>query len=340
MAGVNKSTVSRVLRGRRDVAVATRRRVLDAAKQLGYRLDPALSRIAAMRWRKQHMHAGNRIAFVESERSADHERYWRGVSRQADPLGYGVDRFCLDDYHSVASVGSILLTRGVKLVVLAGFPSASALVGFPTQSFLAVHCGPTEPGFPFSSVMMDLPRVLSEVWTTVRRAGLVRIGLVQYHYCESHYRSLQLAGTYRALQALASDPVVPTLQIHDKAPGAAMRAQAAGWLRETAPDLIIVGCDLASEPFVELRERGLAIPPLVSLATDPEATGIAGYTRGLGELGALAVRQLHLNYLAGEHVAARSMNSLVEPTWQDDHLLSSSIATWIDQHPPPERLIA
>jgi LacI family transcriptional regulator, repressor for deo operon, udp, cdd, tsx, nupC, and nupG len=50
-AGVSVATVSRALRGLPNVAVATRARVEEAARELNYRADPAASRLAAGRSR-------------------------------------------------------------------------------------------------------------------------------------------------------------------------------------------------------------------------------------------------------------------------------------------------
>ena len=48
-AGVSVATVSRALRGLPNVAVATRARVEEVARELNYRADPAASRLAAGR---------------------------------------------------------------------------------------------------------------------------------------------------------------------------------------------------------------------------------------------------------------------------------------------------
>ena len=50
-AGVSVATVSRALRGLPNVAVSTRARVEEVARELNYRADPAASRLAAGRGR-------------------------------------------------------------------------------------------------------------------------------------------------------------------------------------------------------------------------------------------------------------------------------------------------
>ncbi|TXI81103.1 MAG: LacI family transcriptional regulator, partial [Cupriavidus sp.] len=48
--GVGKTTVGRVLQGTGYVAEKTREKVLQAAKKLGYRPDPALGALTRRRW--------------------------------------------------------------------------------------------------------------------------------------------------------------------------------------------------------------------------------------------------------------------------------------------------
>ena len=63
-AGVSLAAVSYALRGHGKVAVATRRRVTAAARQLGYRPNPRVASLMAHIRRGQADPRGERLAFI------------------------------------------------------------------------------------------------------------------------------------------------------------------------------------------------------------------------------------------------------------------------------------
>ena len=78
VAGVDQSTVSLALRGDPRISPATRRRVLEAAKKLGYK--PFLNADAKRMIARSHGRPArtNIIAFVRSSRAALHADSWGG----------------------------------------------------------------------------------------------------------------------------------------------------------------------------------------------------------------------------------------------------------------------
>jgi DNA-binding LacI/PurR family transcriptional regulator len=99
-AGVSKNTVSLALRGSRRVSEDTRQRVLVAVEQVGYRLNPALSKLMS----EVSLHPKRRsyliIAFLNyfsdslaSERHLPLRGFYHGALRQAKAMGYDVREF-------------------------------------------------------------------------------------------------------------------------------------------------------------------------------------------------------------------------------------------------------
>lgn len=99
-AGVSKNTVSLALRGSRLVADATRERVLRTVEELGYRLNPGMSKLMS----EVSLHPKHRryasIAFFnhfshpfESDRHLPLRGFYRGALRQARALGYEVKEY-------------------------------------------------------------------------------------------------------------------------------------------------------------------------------------------------------------------------------------------------------
>lgn len=319
LAGVNKSTVSRVLRGDFVVAAATRERVLEAVEKLNYTLDPALSRIAAVRWQKYRTRAGEALAFVEATRAPINDRFFAGAEEQARPLGYALKRFCQEDFRGGVSVGAVLRTRAIKQVVLAGFQTQASLDGFPTQDFLTVHCGPTVPGVPIGTAMIDFTEALSTLWARAMRRGLRRIGLVQLIGQNQLYSDLQVQGVFRCWESSHPDRAISAVCELPADP--ACRVEAMGtlkaWVAEHQPDLVIGSHDIINAMLASTTGPGMRQPEFVSLAREDTTGAIAGFAEGARDLGALAVRLLHLNYLAGSQLAPSNTNSLAEPVWRE-----------------------
>lgn len=119
--GVDASTVSLALSGHPRIPTATRARVEAAAKELGYRPDPALASIAAARWKGRRDAKGTTLAFlVDDLKTAEIELmlYLDGVRQQADLLGYRVETFSLSDYPSPEALLRVIRTRGIRGTVV------------------------------------------------------------------------------------------------------------------------------------------------------------------------------------------------------------------------------
>ncbi len=319
LAGVNKSTVSRVLRGDFVVAASTRQRVLEAVERLNYTLDPTLSRIAALRWQKHRTRSGEALAFVEARRTRITDRYFAGAEDQAQPLGYALERFCFEDFRESASVGSVLRTRAIKLVVMAGFQTNASLGGFPVDDFSTVHCGPTVPNFPVGAAMIDFTKALSQLWTRATRHGLRRIGLVQLMGAHQVYSDLQVQGVFRYLESRQPGRAIRTVCEIPSGAGDRHRAleRLDAWIAEHQPDLVIGNGDAVNGMLRDTVGRRGQRPEFVSLACEGTTGAIAGFGECSRDLGGLAVRLLHINSLVGSQLAPFKTNSLVEPTWRD-----------------------
>lgn len=323
-AGVNKSTVSRVLRGNRDVAAETRRRVLAAAADLGYRLDPALSRIAALRWQKPGRRATQPLAFVERTSMTAHETIWQGVQEQAERLGYCVERLSLADYRNGSSVASVLAARGIQFVVLAGFYDRVSLDGLVLPEGATVHCGCAEPGFPGGVVMVDPLAKLAQIWDAARRRGRTGVGLVLANVDRDHYPHVLLAGFNEMMQRRhRASEVVPTCLLET---GDAREAvtQLRRWWAVHLPDLVVLPSEREVRWWREVAVDWPQLPPAVALEGQAGSKDAGCYEQAGRELGAIAVQSLHTHYLSGGGTAL-NQRVLIPPRWCGP----GSLADWI-----------
>ncbi len=131
--GINKSTVSRALRGDSRVKAATRERIVKEAERLGYQLDPALSALAEARWRKgTRSTQRNWAALITPE-------YWEIEGRQthhqleelARQQGYVITRIEVNASTSPKVFNRQLLARGVSGVLLLPVYNRELAMSFP-----------------------------------------------------------------------------------------------------------------------------------------------------------------------------------------------------------------
>lgn len=139
--GLSTSTVSRALRDDRRISAVTRRRVQEEALRCGYRPNPMVSALMAMR---RSARAGDEtVALLTDYRGGGDWRTkdvcrWEeeGIRRRADELGFRVEEFRLGDFgHDGARLVAALGARGIRGVLLGftrgrGRPVELDLAGF------------------------------------------------------------------------------------------------------------------------------------------------------------------------------------------------------------------
>jgi DNA-binding LacI/PurR family transcriptional regulator len=139
---LDKSTVSLALRGDPRIAEATRARVVHAATALGYRRDPALSRLAQVRWANRRQTPASSIAMVSwaGDDYPDQARELSGPLRAAiEGMGYGWERIVVTARGGVAAAARILRARGVDGLVALASRRVDAWHNFPWADFCGVE---------------------------------------------------------------------------------------------------------------------------------------------------------------------------------------------------------
>jgi LacI family transcriptional regulator len=177
--GVHAATVSLALRGDPRIPGKTADRVRQAAERMGYRPDPALAAVAASRWRGGDRCPGVTLAFISQLRRphAGSHGLFDGVKARANELGYGLDRFFLDDYPDSAALQRILVARGIRGLIVGPFFEPVPQLALDWRKFCLVGCGHGhfEPRFhavtydPYESVMIAWRRAIDYGY---RRPGL------------------------------------------------------------------------------------------------------------------------------------------------------------------------
>lgn len=183
-AGVHHTTVSLALRNRPKLLPATRERIREIAREMGWQPDPVLSALRNYRHSARSVASGFTLAFVTAFETAD---YWRafpaysrrfaGAEKRASQLGYRLEHFWFDREHMNGSRASqILRTRNVAGLIVAPIKQM-AVLDLDWPHFACVS-------LTFSLQAADMHVVCNNHLDTVRlayarlrAAGCRRIGL-------------------------------------------------------------------------------------------------------------------------------------------------------------------
>ncbi len=145
--GFSVATVSRALRGLRDVNERTRATILAAVEELGYEFNPYVSQLmASMRARGGSQFKGN-LALLWYDISPAEKHPWlaeirRSVFERAGELGYSMDEFHRKN-HRAESLTKMMLSRGITGVLIS--PALESLgkvhMRLPMDAFACVSLG-------------------------------------------------------------------------------------------------------------------------------------------------------------------------------------------------------
>lgn len=184
-AGVSAMTVSRVLRDFPNVSPGTRRRVLSAAKKIGYAPDPHLARLMARIRSYRGRRSAAVIALVRDEipgdELLDHAYQYVAlddIRTRAARHGYRVEEFRLDRTRmSAARLAQILETRGIEGLIISPQSSHSIGTELDYSRFAAVTLGYglIQPALHRASTHMT--RGIQQATAELSARGYRRIGL-------------------------------------------------------------------------------------------------------------------------------------------------------------------
>lgn len=179
-AGVSTATVSRALRGTGRMSAATRERIVEIARRLGYRPDPFLSALSSYRSRTGRQR-GAVIGYLTNwpegrPRGADwgQSQYFPAAAARAREVGYRLEEFSpAAEGVSIRRLSDILIARGVCGVVVqdSPFTSGEEWLDFDWGAFSVCALG-------YSLQTPLLPRVTHAPYSSMRlaMAGLFERG--------------------------------------------------------------------------------------------------------------------------------------------------------------------
>jgi LacI family transcriptional regulator len=310
-AGVSKASVSLALAGKGTLGPELRARIVELARELGYRPDPALSRIAAGRWKNHRAPAGTTLAYLDTphplaSRELPHKTPTilvptnaRLLRNRLDALGYGLEVFNTADYPSARALARVLVNRGIPGLLLGPLYKERFVQEFPWGRFasVSVHDGYVTP--PVHHFVPDYVHAIRQCWDQVLACGYRRPGLVLFHEMHEHRINFLVPACHARLQAALPAPDRLPVHYYDlRKP-----RDLATWFHTHRPDAVIGFNDAH---YWALHDLGLVIPrdcAVVSLLRHPDdpANPVAGTNTSTPEMLLHALGQLDTLIRRGEY---------------------------------------
>lgn len=151
--GLTQATVSLALRGDSQISGETRERVLQAARDLGYQLNPWFSEMA----KRRNQARRTTIAYIHSHTREEllHDDYFVALKQNAPEFGFQIDAIATRHVRP-ERVESILIARGIPAVVFAQTNPSAPDFNLDLSRFCIVQIGLNKPQPLFHRVIADL----------------------------------------------------------------------------------------------------------------------------------------------------------------------------------------
>lgn len=319
-ADVSKTTVSLALRDDPRLREITRQRIQKIALEMGYRINPVISSLLALREKRTLQEFRNTIGLVNASGKGEmleglftfHE-WVKGCKRRASQVGYGFDEFLLEE---------TLPNRLPKLL------DARNIRGLIVASVLKDGVLPLEFSHlwnRFSCVVVGIPTTLprlhvirNDQYFTAYKAvqavlalGYTRPALVVHPKIDALLDYRYSAGFRAALHDFPRDQIIPTFEFSNRTP-----KPFETWFQKHRPDVIITLHGAVREWLLSMNLHIPAEVGLVHLDLTPNLGGWSGMKQNNDLVGAAAVDMLIAQMNRNEFAPpAFSKCVLIESTW-------------------------
>ena len=292
---------------------------------MGYRPDPVLSSIAASRWRGNGKNKRLTFAFISQFRKPHAGVDWinlSGAEARAAEFGCRIDKFTLEEYSNSSALQRVLVTRGLKGLIVAPFFDSNPQLTLDWNKFCAVSIGITPFQPLLHAVTHDVFDAILIAWRRAVAYGYQRPGLViPLHSLPSHVdddENRQAAALILQQQCRPHNRI-PPLIYSLQAPYATTVKKVLHWYQRWKPDAII-GFNGAMKDIL-MKEGNLRIPGQVGFAqltTLPDMLDTAGIREPAEDIGKASVDLLLLTLRTNQWgLPLNRIRHYLEPRWND-----------------------
>lgn len=317
--GVSKVTVSNAMRGSGRISEVTRRKVLKAAEELGYRPNPLVAALMSG-LRKQRSSRRCTLAFLNFYPGKDDWKehptfvqFFLGAERRAEELGYRIELHWQGEVEGNSRrLGDILYARGIPGVVIAPLPVDAPRIEIDWSRVATVAIGQTFREFQphrvsnhqFHSMLLTMEKLVAR--------GLRRIALVMPRMDDEKVENIWAAG-FIAAQLNHGLPAIPPLTT------ASFKADTVvPWIREQKVEAVVS----TNHHIVRwMTQAGLRVPADVGFAHldwSAQKGAFAGVDQCSDRIGAAAVdlliEQLNNNEVG---IPKQPKTVMIDGVWRD-----------------------
>ena len=246
LAGVHPTTVSMALRSHPSIPAATRERILESARQVGYVRDPMLDAFNHHRLKKLAVKQTPSIAFViDAGSSANffgsgyHPLVYDGVRAVAEAQLLLLEVFPLGTKEMTAArLNTILTSRGIGGVLVSTFTPDTKSIELDWDQFSAVKIESHHLLPQLDVVTNDQCQAARLCMRNLRQRGYRRIGLATATDDESRLVSTFSSGVLVEQASMPARERVPPL-LFERGDIAAIAARVAAWIGEHKVDALM-----------------------------------------------------------------------------------------------------
>jgi LacI family transcriptional regulator len=293
-AGVHVTTVSLALRNHASLPPATRQRIEEVARRMGYRQDPMLSALWAYRRAIKPPLRPPALAYLtrwptrNGWNTGAHAHFFQGAQAEAERIGYQFQHIWLrEPGMTTKRWNTVLDTRGFNGLIVAHLPMGRGHLLLNWERFCAVRIDPPLVWPRLHSVANNHYQCMQTAYREARRRGYSRIGFAIHRVDNERVDLLWLAGfAVEAQRHGRHKPVQPYL------PRAWSEEAFGKWFRKYRPDVIL---SFHVQILTWLANLGVRVPQdvgFIDLDYMEKGTQRAGIHQNHQLVGATAVQVL------------------------------------------------
>lgn len=265
--GISHTTVSLALRNSPRITPAMKRKVRQAAQQIGYHADATVSTLMAQLRNLRTKSVRETLGFITAwptrngwREAPNHARFFDGAQQRAQDLGYSLSELWLKEPGMTSRrMTRILRARGIRGLILHSLPATGGRLELDWSHFACVTKGLTVQYPPVHRVVSSHYEDMHLLLTELRRRGYRRIGLVLSEALSARVDRAWLASFFVHEHDVAPEGRVPALIT----PEAAGEESFVRWYTDHRPDVIL----FSERPIAQwLGHLALKIPRHVSVA--------------------------------------------------------------------------
>jgi LacI family transcriptional regulator len=326
VVGVSHVTVSLALRNNPKIPEERRLQIQSVAQNLGYRPNAMAAALAsckrpianapiqaALAWLNQWPQPGRLRSYIEFD------RYWQGARAAAEKFGYRLEEFVCGQPLSLPRLEKILMTRGIRGILLPPQPTEASWSKLHWEHFSAVRFGRTVQSPRMHIVSSDQVANSALAYTEMQRRGYRRIGFVTGQAAKRG--GLFKAGYLFAQEEARETKLLPICTIEESESASSQKSHFARWLRAVKPDAILTDVAQTRELLANAGCRapedvGLAVMSILDGGAD---AGIDQHSEEIGRVAVLIVLSLMHDNAYGVPPIFRQV--LIEGSWVDGSTL-------------------